>query len=1050
MNNFTVKIYDDKGLKWVDYSHKSVFSPKNANLLDEQLDEAYLTIKRIKESYFKPTSLVILEYIVNPKAKYTEDYFNREIKGKAETEVISTYDVDSHTVKETKKVIFMVASDNAIEQPVGSGLYNHEIYLIEATKITEGYIGESITFTNSLGSGYSTETKTSVVSHNVTSVGVSSGTYDLTWTSSFFTSNIQPKNIPYEFFDVDYVAKNEKNCPSLGADNPPFDFSKSSEKEFKYLRDADGNDVEFIDGKPQLTEGTYTLQYYFKVVETYVPDTWTSRVTLTYIFNVLENYLPLKKWTIKDVIERCFDLIEPLRDSDAIKGIPRFKLKTETAQKLDKIISPEFTFTKMNLREQLKQIGGFIHGEPRIISVEIDENGKKFYTIDFDFYGGNEYSNISKRRYVSATFKTDINEYCTALDSSADNLVSQLNWAQGVVVEPFTSSYAISKYYGRSLRSENTSIRLGENNDAFIPTTLPIYSLGGKMKVYCTLIPTSSGDVLKGRWDITPYIFEKTAYDNLSSYEGVYPYCKAYALYYEIGQPNIKGLFHKNPHAASSIFEQYSIINILEAVTGKNIKSSFDDNYDVKYYDLQFQVEYLPVFSQRVKTNKALVEPGEKRELAYNQSANLIETQYYGECLKGVVARMGNVEKTYTYNLAFLSQIPKVGTKFDDDYYISTVSTELLPTYIKCTVALSKDFNRLSQYVGISSEKRMWEISERQTQRRDSIFTEYLLVDEKPIEIDESSIWNYGDGVAEIILNTFKTITSPSGGPAPVSAMRIVTFDKKRKELKKVTLPVVSTSFGNSMTFSAQFKDNYSAGNANKYVKVGSSVKGMYSFPVSYTDYYGRFYYLAFSLLAGTSIKAFVNETDDDEINTMRAYPAVDLGFGPYTGAFPVSTLEYDTIKPTDRLFKYRKDNKEIPNITYELSAVTENKDIIIGTALMKNCWLVNASYISRVLRLYLTKIPKVGDLPEDYIEVENGFTVRGNELTINLEEQVEHVAWAIVTKTKITKLEVEDEDGETTVQDITEGGELVIGQNKPIIGNQKTLYFGVKSKIYN
>lgn len=34
------------------------------------------------------------------------------------------------------------------------------------------------------------------------------------------------------------------------------------------------------------------------------------------------------------------------------------------------------------------------------------------------------------------------------------------------------------------------------------------------------------GNVIK--YDITPYLFEKADYDNLSSYEGAYPYVKAY------------------------------------------------------------------------------------------------------------------------------------------------------------------------------------------------------------------------------------------------------------------------------------------------------------------------------------------------------------------------------------------------------------------------------------------------------------------------------------------------------------------------------------------
>ena len=47
MNNFKVEIYKNK--QWIDYSSYCVFPLKIAELLDEQLDEVELFIKRIKD-----------------------------------------------------------------------------------------------------------------------------------------------------------------------------------------------------------------------------------------------------------------------------------------------------------------------------------------------------------------------------------------------------------------------------------------------------------------------------------------------------------------------------------------------------------------------------------------------------------------------------------------------------------------------------------------------------------------------------------------------------------------------------------------------------------------------------------------------------------------------------------------------------------------------------------------------------------------------------------------------------------------------------------------
>ena len=65
------------------------------------------------------------------------------------------------TVSEERKVNFLVASDNAVEvhtaENDGEKVYDHELYLIELTKTTEGFIGDSIAFTNVLGNDYTTQ-----------------------------------------------------------------------------------------------------------------------------------------------------------------------------------------------------------------------------------------------------------------------------------------------------------------------------------------------------------------------------------------------------------------------------------------------------------------------------------------------------------------------------------------------------------------------------------------------------------------------------------------------------------------------------------------------------------------------------------------------------------------------------------------------------------------------------------------------------------------------------------------------------------------------------
>lgn len=62
--------------------------------------------------------------------------------------------LENNRKKETKTVTYVVSNDKSVERTVGSGRYNHQLYLIELTKILEGFIGDSITFTTAQENRY--------------------------------------------------------------------------------------------------------------------------------------------------------------------------------------------------------------------------------------------------------------------------------------------------------------------------------------------------------------------------------------------------------------------------------------------------------------------------------------------------------------------------------------------------------------------------------------------------------------------------------------------------------------------------------------------------------------------------------------------------------------------------------------------------------------------------------------------------------------------------------------------------------------------------------
>lgn len=1040
MNNYKVEIYDDITKSFVDYTKYALNPIRHADLLDEQLDEASLTMKQVPAEIFQPLTYVKITHTNISEGIFSDTYLERIKKRSDRTTTITT---DNGKVTETLALFYVIANDNSIEVPIGSGRYDHTLYLIELTKILEGFIGDSITFTNALGNNYLN------AAANVTYTYQYKGLSPSTYTTSYYKNPSSNQRLLIKRYDL--MREERGSAVAVSGQGSGVYVKETATGEIVYSQCFDvvnnvsgiyetingtktylnnGSDAEKGDTSgantwvdktlTDLTIGTYEIEYieYIDIID----KTWDEKTYFT--LNAISNRYPAKKWTITDVINRCFALIEPQTSGN----YPRFRLQGVSydtdgnplttyeagsqAEELERILAPEFAFTKMTLREQLKQVGGFIHAEPRISAFKTDNKGNEYFEVVFDKYGGIKQSHIKDRQLISAGFKESINEYCTSLDSSADNLVSQVDFAQGVVVEPFENGFT-------TLRTENITARLEENDTTIIPTDKPIFQI---KSVICKYIPGKGA----GSWDITPYVFESADYNgNLSSYEGVYPYSKSYAVYYTQGAKGIKGLFFKAENPISSALNNYAITNILRTVTGDSSLTIGGDGGILKAYaELGFEITYLPIFKTRIKTTKQQIRTGLPRTLAYNQSANMIETRYYGANLKGVVERLGNLEKTYTYIVPFLSDIPTAGMVFDKNYYISTVTWEVLPYYIKVTLGLSKDFNRISEYIGINSEKRMWEVSERMSVERQTLIQEYVVFSDKPRTKKGKDV--YFQKNAFSLTGWLFNDSSTVSGSNPISACSVRPMNKNKANVGNyVILPSVAVSFGNSALFAVNYADNYSAGQKIVKGSKDNDLKGYWGQYVPAADYYGRAYYLT---LSWTDKAAGIDATKADAL--------------PQKGNLDTT----DIIKVMD--LRYRKDNREQPSLAYELSAVTDNDEFIIGEALMSNSALVNRNPILNgttygkniEVRAFTTKLNKfapdtTGGNFIGHITIHKATEAEPQEWiqlpTVPADDDMNYVAWGIVTPYTTTVIQVEDEDGQVKSQAIQTGGKLLLGRNE-------------------
>lgn len=949
--------------------------------------------------------------------------------------------------------------------------------------------------------------------------------------SSFFPGTLKANVLlqfptPQEIFNHDVI--NIKQNPAY--DTPEY---WADQSKFVSLKTDTGISISVTNLRATLPEGNYIIRYQVGTIEPLEIAQRQSayRYILDYTFSTLTNRLPLAPYTITDCITRCLELAEPLQKGE----IPRFRFEGVTynastgernstytagsqAERYDKVLAPPFTMTQCTLREQLKVIGGFIHAEPRLTDG----------VITFEPFCGNELAEVTltdgtktplnQYPYAIRKKSQSINEYCTSVDTRAENLVNSIDKRKGSIIDPDGENY-------RSIRSETINIRISDTNGE-VQTAYPIYEIE---KVMCGIAkrnPQNASDYwVLAPVDITDYVVEETAYrSNLSSYSGAYPYSKAYAIYYSQGSPNIKGLFFKAEDFLNNAFDNYAIVNILAQATGKQVT---DINKSYPLYS--FQVTYKPIYNARFVHSKPYIDPDEnERTLFYNQSENLIETSYYGENVKGAVARLGNAEQSLTYYFKDINNIPKAGQLFDDDNYISAVMVQVMPSYLKCTVTLSKDFNRLSEYIGVKSLKYLYEVNERAAYDRTILLKEYIVIGNRetypqqtlhlPISCEFIGIHDtingveywIGEGigyvdrghvVSIVRKNTneqgymcsysgdntiFAKVYVPYTEPQPtyqlaIAEVNYITYTDSNSLIgykfmndtlkaligrkanpvtgviaqaktknnnavgKKIALPVIASAFGNVMSFSWAYKDNYSAGEQSAYVSI-NKIEGYWAQDVPYKDYFGRFDYYEFSLTPGVEY-----ETSEKKVYQ----PALD--FPEVKGKTKATYVLGTNATYHDLQYLVDADSREIINFNLQVEFRSNRPDLIIGSALANSNPFVNVkdNVINTKYYFFTERLNKFIQHAENQpgIDLSTAATARvlvGNGQISPLIVPTPPAgkqwrSWAIITDQTEETMTVEDSDGNVKTITKTVGGDVVLAGN----WSDATKYNTEDMKIY-
>lgn len=789
------------------------------------------------------------------------------------------------------------------------------------------------------------------------------------------------------------------------------------------------------------TIDSFELKYHIEYSAVlYTPGTSDDyEVDFIYNINSAAN-IPAKPIpSITDVLNRILSV----GVSRAANEPQKYTLDPVIAAKFKNMPAPEFFLPRMTLFEALLTVGGYIHGIPRL---DWNETTDEPDTITFDLLGLDDHWDFTAHRanhtalVIGYQDSYSGDDYCGAFDSYVDNMVNTQDPTQGSIVEPSANGWKTVRCSG--------GVQI-TNETAVITTDKPIYRI---VKVEMGYTAGSQTTVIG---DITNFVYEKSEYDGLYTGDNAtYPNSVAYALVWTQGGNTISGLNTASVSLWNFVngFKKPAIANIANLV--KSGAMSTDDVFG----NLAFRVTYIPLEKVRVRQYKPYVTGNEDIILYNQQSANTVEANYYGENLKGKIARMGNKSEVYTMQFSDETQIPEVGNVFGETIdgnwspcgYVYKVSRQRGQTAALATVCVTPDFNKLSEFVGLNSNFRLYEVSERQSIDRQ-------IINPVPVYIgnEVAKKTDYIQPNGRSLFSDTLTQTAVSQSRFTVAVMKFRAEDGTLIG-QPVTKAVSHKAFGNGLLFNFGLADNYAAGDQSNYVP-GVEWKQRKIAP--YGSVYGGFWALEYCLNSslyetkdGSAAELEYTYADQQSSATSQGlcdklpYITEDI-YTQTMGRAPFSTGVYkdDTDANATGTWTLQrvvdKNSSEVISVNTYIYGQANRKSIVLGNRLWRNNVLVTEPDATKKAKIFFFKDKRLSML-RNTVDLTNAVaaTVDISDYVLPLRLSAIPSPSATETFTAWAAVEVTQTD---TNGNPTEG-ELYIGENMNIAPNETTnpIYF--------
>lgn len=600
-----------------------------------------------------------------------------------------------------------------------------------------------------------------------------------------------------------------------------------------------------------------------------------------------------------------------------------FALDSLTLVALNEFVAPEAQYNSKTLRQGiddlLKSVGAISKLKP------VDMGQENYQDIIFIDKFNKLKSRIQNFNAHNMDKTENLNEYATHAAIDVSNGISNTN----SVIYPNINFWALPR------DSEQDGIL--DTGKLLFPVNQRIYKIT-KFEVMIDIqIVVGQGieTLTDTELDMTDFVYDERKWAFLPSSSPGYLKedifnnlrTKGNTIYFKQGNKQIEGL-STFVGGEPPFYSETVLMRAMKTAANNYCNDNsyqFDDVLtDEKNVFYRVQYESMIDNGNIVLRRDDLTEINRESTLFINQQDKIVDLSELGRNIQGQINRIGLAPTRYEVLHSTFGDVYNLGD-YTEQGIITEASYQFDEDFVKGTYTLTKNFNRISEFIGVDKTYRPFDILAADSSRKRTVnYTDYLYITSDGATAGNTSILtSYG---IEQIKKKYTGMVSDS-----VTGVLMKTITSSLQ-----TVPILcntsDTAFGNSVVINFGFDSPLVAGFKRENIS-GESTIG--TAPVVYVDDEGLAEEFWVQGLGALSLPANSAE---------RTLIAEDLP--EYSQ--PISNLLFDNSSDWFQLFK---DPSEILSFNYILKMSKQNESIILGSLLTDDFGLIKPE--AGVLVLY-------------------------------------------------------------------------------------------------